>query len=128
MTRDELNDITGQMANVEGLIYELREALETLAADARAAADEVEEATPDEPDDDPNAPEEGDYDSEEEFTQAVEEHDGIVSAADEIRERIERMNDLTALLRDLENVNYPMDLEVDEYGLEDAFAALNDNE
>ena len=128
MTRDELNDITGQMANVEGLIYELREALETLAADARAAADALEADTPDEPDDDPNAPEEGDYDSEEEFTQAVEEHDGIVSAADEIRERIERMNDLTALLRDLENVNYPMDLEVDEYGLEDAFAALNDNE
>ena len=123
MTRDDLDNITGQLTNIETLIYELRESLENVANDAREAADALEADTPDEPDDDPDSPEEGDYDSEEEFAEAMEKHDEIVSAADKVREQIDRMDDLITLLRVLENVDYPMDLEVDECELEDAFAA-----
>ena len=126
MTNDGLDNLSGQITNIEGIICDLREALETLTSDAREAADRIEADTPDEPDDDPDAPEEEEYDSEEEYTAAMEKHDEIVFAADKIRERIERMEDFQGLLRDLENVNYPMDLPVDEYELEDAFAALNE--
>ena len=60
------------------------------------------------------------------YTAAMEKYEAAVAAADEIREKIERTETLHGLLRDLENVDYPMDLEVNEYELGDAFAALNE--
>jgi|TARA_R100000084_G_scaffold37668_1_gene15081 alkanesulfonate monooxygenase SsuD/methylene tetrahydromethanopterin reductase-like flavin-dependent oxidoreductase (luciferase family) len=126
MTRDMLNNITSQITDVEGLVYELREAMENLTNDAREAADALEEATPEQPDDDDEEPQKDDYADADAYTAAMEKHEAAVAAADEIREQIDRMETLGGLLRDLENANYPMDLEVDEYELGDAFAALNE--
>ena len=127
MTLDALiSDISGQITHVEGLINGLQEALSTLSTDAAEAADLVEADTPEQPDDDDEEPEEGDYADTDAFKAALEKHQAAVAAADEIRERIANMEDLQELLRDLENADEPEELEVDEYELGDAFAALNE--
>ena len=145
MTRNELDDITGQLAHIEGLICELREALETLASDASEAADAIENDTPEEPDE-PEEPvwewalaayEEpvwewalaayaDDEAAIEAHKAAMETHEAAVAANKKIRERIDRMETLAGLLRDLENADHPQELEVDECGLEDAYSALNE--
>ena len=127
MTLDALiHDINGQIVNVEGLICELQEALGTLGTDACEAADLIEADTPEQPDDDEKEPEEGDYDDTDAYTAAMEKHEAAVAAADEIRERIDRMETLGGLLRDLENADQPEELEVTEYELGDAWAALSE--
>ena len=127
MTLDTLVNITGQITHIEGLICELQEAIETLTNDAREAADSLENDCPEQPDDDEEEePEEGDYADKKEYTAAMEKHEATIAAADKIRERIDRMETLEGLLRDLENTDYPMDLEVGECELEDAYSALNE--
>lgn len=127
MTLDALiHDISGQLVNVEGLVYELQQALDTLSSDAAEAANLIEADTPEQPDDDEEEPEEGDYDDTDAYTAAMEKHAAAVAAADEIREKIDRMETLQELLRDLENADQPEELEVNEYELGDAFAALSE--